>query len=134
MNRTLLKVLAVLMGLLAISNFMKPISQSMAPESSAGFVFFGHRLHGVANAIVGPLFGVLLAVYAYGAWTAKRWVVGLAVAYAIYVIVNLILFTALGATEAEKSKVLFNLVYLVVAVGVSGGGALYLMRNRDHLD
>ena len=134
MNRTLLKVLAVLMGLLAISNFMKPISQSMAPESSAGFVFFGQRLHGTANAIVGPLFGVLLAAYAYGAWTAKRWVVGLAVAYAIYVIVNLILFTALGATEAEKSKVLFNLVYLVVAVGVSGGGALYLMRNRAHLD
>jgi hypothetical protein len=132
-NRTPLKVLAVLMGLLAISNFMKPISQMMAPESSAGFVFFGHRLHGTANAIMGPLFGVLLAAYAYGAWNAKRWVVGLAGAYAVYVIVNLVLFTTLEATEEEKAKVLFNLVYLVVAVGVSGGGALHLWRNRDRL-
>jgi hypothetical protein len=112
---------------------MKPVSQMMAPESDAGFVFFGQRLHGTANAIVGPLFGVLLLAYAYGAWTSKRWVVGLAVAYAIYVVVNLILFTTMFATDAEKSKLVFNVVYLIVAVGVSGGAAIYLLRNRERL-
>ena len=57
----LLIVLAVLMGLLALSNFAKPLGQTMQPESDAGFVFLGHRLHGLANAIMGPLFGLLLA-------------------------------------------------------------------------
>ena len=37
----LLTVLAVLMGLLAVSNFMKPLAQTMQPESDAGFVFLG---------------------------------------------------------------------------------------------
>jgi len=73
-----LTTLAILMGLLALSNFSKPLGQAMQPESDAGFVFFGHRLHGAANAVAGPLFGVLLAAYAYGAWTRRSWVVPLA--------------------------------------------------------
>ena len=59
--------------------------------------------------------------------------VPLAVAYAIYVPLNLVLFTALQATDAEKGKVLFNVVYFVVAVGVSAGAAVYFSRNRERL-
>src|SRR5262245_44211851 len=89
-----LTILAILMGMLALSNFAKPIAQATDPGGNAGFVFFGHRLHGMANEIIGPLFGLLLAAYAYGVWTMKRWVVPLAVAYAAYVVVNLALFVA----------------------------------------
>src|SRR5262245_18872602 len=113
-----LTALAVLMGLLALSNFMKPLAQTMQPESDAGFVFLGHRLHGPANAVMGPLFGLVLATYAYGVWTRRRWVVPLAVAYAGYVLLNIILFPIV-APPAQIPGPFFMAVYGLVAVGVS---------------
>ncbi len=128
----ILMTLAVLMGVMAISNFAKPIGQAMDPGGNAGFVFFGHRLRGAANAIVGPLFGLLLAAYAYGAWTMKRWVVPIAGAYAVYVILNLSLFSA-NPPPGPPPPVFFMIVYAAVAIGVSSGGAVYLYRNRHRL-
>ena len=119
------------MGLLAISNLSKPISQSLAPESTAGFVFLGHRLEGIANTVVGPLFGLLLAAYAYGVWTLRARVLPLAGAYALYVTANLILFSL--NLPPDQGGGLFGLVYMAVAIGVSGGGALYLFLHRDQL-
>jgi hypothetical protein len=130
---TEMTVFAVLFGLLAISNFLKPVAQMFSPDGPEGLVFFGHRLRGLSNTMMAPLFGALLATYAYGIWNAKRWIVPLSLAYAIYVPLNLILFTTLQATEAEKGKVVFNVVYLIVAVGVSSGAAWYFSRNRDRL-
>ena len=127
-----LTTLAVLMGMMAISNFAKPIGQAMDPGGHAGFVFFGHRLRGTANAIVGPVFGLLLAAYARGVWMMRRWVVPLAAAYAMYVIVNLALFTA-NPPPGDQTPPLFMLGYALVAIGVSSGGALYLHRNRERL-
>ena len=127
-----LTILAILMGLLALSNFSKPLGQAMQPESDAGFVFLGHRLHGTANAIMGPLFGVVLAAYAYGAWTRKRWVVALAAAYAAYVVANLVLFV-ITAPPAQGQSLAFMAAYTAVAIGVSAGGAWYLYRNRHRL-
>ena len=125
-------VLAAVMGVLALSNFWKPVAQHMAPDSNAGFVFFGTRLHGAANAVMGPLFGVILAAYAYGAWTRQRWVVPLAVAYALYVIANLILFTWMTPAD-QLPPMLGMLAYAAVAISVSGGGAYYLWRRRETL-
>ena len=127
-----LTTLAVLMGLLAVSNFMKPISQALAPEGNAGFVFFGHRLHGLANAVIGPLFGVLLASYAYGVWTMRSWVVPLAGAYALYVATNLVLFS-LSPPPGSDTPLMGLVLYAVVAIGVSSGGAYHLYRNRGRL-
>ena len=127
-----LVVLAALMGVMALSNFWKPIAQRMAPESNAGFVFFGTRLHGAANAVMGPLFGVILAAYAYGAWTRRRWVAPLAVAYALYVIANLILFTLMTPADQMPPK-LGMLAYAAVAIAVSSGGAYYLWSRRETL-
>jgi len=128
----LLTTLAVLMGLMAISNFLKPIGQTMDPGGNAGFVFFGHRLHGTANAIIGPVFGLILATYAYGLWTRKRWVVPLAAAYAVYVLLNLVLFVS-NPPPGDRPQFLFMLAYALVAIGVSSGGALYAYRHRDRL-
>jgi hypothetical protein len=127
-----LTTLAVLVGLLALSNFMKPISQAMAPDSNAGFVFFGHRLHGLTNAIVGPSFGLLLGAYAYGVWTMRSWVLPLAVAYALYVFANLLLFS-LNPPPGSDAPMIGLVLYAVVAIGVSSGGAYYLYRNRGRL-
>ena len=48
----------------------------MSPN--VGFVFFGMKLSGVPNAIVAPLFGILLAVLAYGIWTMRRFAMPIA--------------------------------------------------------
>jgi hypothetical protein len=125
-------VLGAVMAVLAASNFWKPIAQRMAPESNTGFVFFGTRLHGAANAVMGPLFGVILAAYAYGAWTRRRWVVPIAVAYALYVIANLILFTLMTPADQMPAR-LGMLAYAAVAIGVSSWGALHLWSRRETL-
>jgi hypothetical protein len=122
--------LAVAMGLMAVSNFWKPVAQHLSPQSSVGFVFLGTRLHGAANLLVGPLFGALLATYAYGVWTMRRWVVPIACGYAAYVVVNLALFLML---DSQAPSPLLMLPYIVVAIGVSSGGAYYLLRNRKLL-
>ncbi len=126
-----LTTLAVLMALLALSDFAKPIGQTFQPESSAGLVFFGTRLHGLANAILGPLFGLFLATYAWAAWNRRRIALPIAVAYAAYVPVNLVLFGLHPAPDSGGP--LFAAVYALVAIGVSGGGALYLYMHRDAL-
>jgi hypothetical protein len=130
----ILTVLGALMALMAVSNFWKPVAQRLQPQSAVGFVFFGNRLHGVANAVVGPLFGVLLAAYAYGAWTRRRWVLPIAIAYAAYVIVNLVLFTfVVGGSPGEQPPVFFMMIYGAVAVGITSGGAYYLYGRRAEL-
>src|SRR5271167_1429800 len=65
---TALTIFALLFVLLAISDFLKPVLAS----PSVGFVFMGVRLTGTGNMIMGPLFGFLLLVYAYGIWRLRR--------------------------------------------------------------
>jgi len=74
----------------------------------------------------------VLATYAYGVWTMRRWVVPLAFAYAAYVIVNLIGF-AIHPPPGDDTPALGLLAYALVAIGVSSGGAIYLQRRRESL-
>jgi len=126
-----LSTLAVLMALLAVSNFIKPIGQAFDPGGSAGLVFFGTRLHGLANAVLAPLFGLFLAVYAWAAWNRRAVAVPIAVAYAVYVPLNLILFSL--HPPPNSGGPVFATLYALVAIAVSGGGALYLRAHRDAL-
>jgi hypothetical protein len=70
----LLTTFAVLFAILAISNFLKPFHL----DPNAGFMFFGRKTHGLANAILGPLFGALLVVYSIGIWGMRRWALPIA--------------------------------------------------------
>ena len=126
-----LATLAILMGLLAVSNLSKPIAQMLRPGSSTGFVFFGTRLSGLANAILSPLFGIFLAVYAWAVWNRRRIALPIALVYAVYVPLNMILFAR--HPPPGSGGPLFAAVYALVAIGVSGGGALYLLAHRDTL-
>ena len=124
---TLLTIFAVLFTLLAVSNFMKPLS-----GGRGHFVFFGTRTSGVANAILGPAFGLYLVIYAIGIWRQKRWAVPMAWAYAAYVLINMALFTMKTPQNSWNSPV-SAVVYVAIAIGVSWGSAILLTGRRAQL-
>lgn len=126
---SVLTTFAVLFAILALSNFLKPFHL----DRNAGFVLFGMKTHGIANAILGPAFGALLVAYAIGIWRMRRWVLPIAYAYAVYVILNLLLFTIRNAGPGKQPSSVFMLVYVAVAVGVSAGSAVLLYRRRQEL-
>lgn len=124
-----LTIFAILFGLLALSDLLKPV---FANERT-GFVFFGARLSGVANAIIGPLFGIFLAVYAYGIWNMRRFALPMAHAYTTYVILNLILFTFRNPTPDSMVEQIFGWVYAVIAIGVSLSAAVMITKRKADL-
>ena len=129
-DKQILKVFAVLFALLAVSNLLKPLH--IAGEET-GFVFFGQRLTGTANAIAGPLFGIYLLVYAWGIWGMKRFAMAMGHAYATYVVLNLLMFTAKNPRPPGVGPIVFGIVYSVIAVGVSVGAAYLLTKHKAEL-
>jgi hypothetical protein len=125
----LLTTFAILFALLALSNLLKPF-QLEGP--STGFVFLGQRMTGLSNAVLGPLFGVYLAVYAYGIIRMRRFAVRMGQAYAAYVVLNLVLWNVRHENPLEIGVVL-GVVYFVVAIGVSAGAAVMLTRRASEL-
>lgn len=124
--------LALLFSLLALSNATKAL-QHLRDPTHLGIVIFGTRFESTAaNLVLGPLMGLVLAAYAYGLWTHKRWVAPLSIAYAFYVPTNLILFWY-DQIGPERPNLPFMLVYLAVALPGSIGTALYLAYHRDLL-
>lgn len=121
-----LTTFVVLFVLLAVSNISKPLSRGRA-----GFVFLGTKTSGVANAILGPAFGIFLLIYAAGIWMQKRWAIPMAWAYAAYVPINLVLFTI--KTPQRWQSPFFGIVYAAIALGVSWGSAILLTRRRSRL-
>jgi hypothetical protein len=126
---TALTVFAVLFGVLAVSNLAKPLQIG----SETGFVLLGKRLSGLPNMIFGPLFGLYLAAYATGIWGMRHRALPMGIAYAAYVVVNLVLFTVRSTPPPGRNSLLFGLVYMAVAIGVSSGAAVLLWRRRDEL-
>jgi hypothetical protein len=126
----LLTIFAILFAILAISNLLKPFHR----EPDTGFVFLGMKTHGIANAILGPAFGALLLAYAIGIWRMRRLVLPITYAYAAYVIANLLLFMIRNrATAGPPPSLVFMIVYVGVAIGVSTGCAVLLHRRRLEL-
>jgi hypothetical protein len=85
-----------------------------------------------SNLVLGPLMGLLLAAYAYGLWTLRRWVFPLSIFYAFYVPVNLVIFWYRN-TNPEGFGIGGLLAYLAVALGGSIGTALHLAYRHDAL-
>ncbi len=126
-----LTILALLIALIAISNFGKTFSH----HAGVGFVFFGTRLSGAANMIIAPIFGTILAVYAYGIWTMRKWALPIGVFYAAYVIINMVLFVAKyrGTAVMQEHSWAYLVPYPFVAIGVSSGAAVLLYRRKIDL-
>lgn len=127
----LLTILAMLLALMAISNFGKPF----ADHPGVGFVFFGTRLTGTANLIVAPIFGMLIAVYVYGILAMRKFALPLGIFYAAYVIVNMPLFILKyhGTPVMQEHSWTYLVPYPFVAIGVSSGAAWLLYRRKTEL-
>jgi hypothetical protein len=123
-----LTIFALLFVLLAISNFLKPFHL----DPNAGFVFLGHKLTGTANAVMGPLFGILLLIYAYGIWTMRRYALPVAYIFAGWVVVNMVLFTMINR-NAPQPSLLFAIGTLAVGIGVPLATAIILSRRSADL-
>ena len=123
-------VFAVLFTLLAVSNLLKPFQIG---GEQTGFVLFGQRLSGTANTLAGPLFGLYLLVYAYGIWNKKRFALPMSHAYALYVVLNLILFMTNNTRPPGVGYLFFGIVYSVIAIGISVGAAVFLTSRKAEL-
>ena len=126
-----LTIFALLLALMAISNFGKPFSH----HAGVGFVFLGTRLSGVPNMIIAPIFGTILAVYVYGILAMRKFALPIGIFYAAYVIINMILFLAKyhGTTVMQEHSWTYIIPYPFVAIGVSSGAAVLLYRRKGDL-
>ncbi len=124
-----LTALAILFAILAVSDILKPLHLE---GPTTGLVFFGKRLSGTPNAILGPILGIILLSYAAGIWRMHRYAMYLGYAYAIYVTINLVLFSARNPPPASQGEMIFGIVYIVLAVALSWGTAILLsLRKAD---
>ena len=113
-----LTVLAILFAILALSDILKPLHLE---GPTTGLVFFGRRLSGTPNAILGPILGIFLLAYAAGIWQMRGYAMLLGYAYAIYVTINLVLFSARNPPPASRGDMIFGIVYIVGALAFSWG-------------
>jgi len=126
-----LTAMTVLFVVLALSDFTKALQFANNP-AVGGLVVFCHKFHGVAhNLVLGPLFGVVLLIYAHGIWNLRAWVIPLSIVYAFYVPYNLVLF---WYQQPEGPRPIpFIVIYLAIALTGSIGTAIYLAYHRERL-
>src|SRR6266481_5923497 len=125
-----LSTLAVLFGILGVTDILKPLHLEGA---TTGLVFFGQRLSGTANAILGPALGIILLYYAAGIWRMRRYALYLGYAYAVYVTINLVLFTVRNPPPTAQADKIFGFVYVIFALAFSWGTAIILSRRKSEL-
>lgn len=125
-----LTTMAILFAILAITDILKPFHLEGA---TTGLVFFGKRLSGVPDAILGPVLGIILLTYAAGIWRMRRYAIYLGFAYAIYVTINLVLFTATNPPPPSRGEMIFGIVYSIFALLFSWGTAIVLRRRKAEL-
>jgi hypothetical protein len=126
----LLTTIAILFAILAITDILKPLKLE---GPTTGLVFFGTRQSGIANVILGPLMGLILLFYAAGIWRMRSYALKLGWLYAAYVIVNLVLYTQLNPPARNSSEMIFGVVYMILAIGITVGTAIILTRRRSEL-
>jgi hypothetical protein len=125
------KLVAVLIALRAFTNFVKPF------RPGAAFVILGRLQTGVAATVVAPLFGVAMLVYAALLFRGHPAARPLAVVYALWATVNVVLFPVLEGVPlrfAPWMYVLFAVPGVVVpwlAVWLVGPGPSAGARPRD---
>ena len=135
-----LTTMAILLALVAIEDVLKPFGRqgpttpaSFLPRIQPSIVVLGVRHTGSEAAILGPLVAAVLVLYAIGIWRMKRSTVTVAWIYAVYVILNLALFTIRNPPPPTRGEMIFGIVYSIGAIVLTVGTAFALMRRRADL-
>lgn len=123
-----LTIFSLLFVLLAISDFLKPVLE----RPGVGFVFMGVRLSGTGNLILGPLFGFMLLIFAYGIWTMRRYALPVAYIFTAWVIVNTVLYSMKHRADPQPS-IAVAIFSTVVGVGIPLATAIVLSRRSAEL-
>jgi len=63
----------------------------------------------------------------------RRYAIYLGYAYAIYVTLNLVLFSVRNPAPASQSEMIFGIVYIIVAFAFSWSTAILLSRRKIDL-
>jgi len=126
----MLTTLAILFAILALTDILKPLHLE---GPTTGLVFLGKRLSGTPDAILGPLLGIILLIYAAGIWQMASYAMYLGYAYAIYVTLNLALFWARNPPPASQREMIFDIVYIIFALAFSWGTVILLSRRKADL-
>jgi len=104
------KVLAVLIALRALTNFTKPFG--------GGFVVLGRLMQGFfSTVVVAPAMGLVMLVYAWGLWQARPWARPLAIAYAVWATLNVVLFPLVEGVPARFEPSMYLLFAVPGIVG-----------------
>jgi hypothetical protein len=132
--------MAILLVLAAIEDVLKPFGRqgpttpaSFLPRIQPGIVVLGMHHTGAGAAILGPLVGTFLVLYAIGIWRMKRYAVAIAWIYAGYVILNLMLFMVRNPPAPTRGETIFAIVYSIGAIMLTAGTAIALTRRRADL-
>jgi hypothetical protein len=89
------QLVAVLIALRAVTNLGKPF------RPGAAFVMLGRLRRGIAATVVAPLFGIAMLVYAALLFRGHPAARPLAVAYALWATVNVVLFPLLEGVPPQ---------------------------------
>ena len=124
-----LTLFSLLFLLVAVEDLLKPFHLE---GPTTGFVFFGTRTHGLENAILGPVFGLFLLVYAIGILRMKKYSVVLGFVYAIYVVLNIVLYSV-NPPPGDQGSAAFLVAFLILAIAIPWTAAIALWRRRASL-
>lgn len=113
-GRLIFRGLAIYFWLLALSMFATPLQLS----EQGGLVLLGTRLAGGENLLWSLTFGSYLAIFGLGLWRMKRFIIGIAHAYALYVVLNLFLHWS-NQLPSGSADVLMPVIHAVMAIGTS---------------
>lgn len=112
-RRTLLRVLAVLIGLRGCMNLGKPFG------TGTGLVFLGTLLTGTPMLILAPLLGLYMIVWAWTLWREHPAATWLGLPYLAFIAVNVVRFPIATGLPAYATMPMY-VVYALVALGVPG--------------
>lgn len=122
-----LTIFAILFGLLAVSNFLKPFLHG------GTFVFLGTKTTGAANAIFSILFGIILAAYACGIWTMRKFALVIAYFFFPWVVLNTVLFAMKNRPADPQPSPIAVIATIAIGIGVPLATLIILHRRRAEL-
>jgi|SRR6516165_7646513 hypothetical protein len=132
-----LTLFVILVALLAIEDLIKPLLGSstatvLGARVQGTIVFFGMRLQG-SWMYLGWLVAAFLVALAVGIWRRRRYASLMANCYAVYVLLNIAIYTAIHPTPKTQADVVFAVAYETIAIAGAWTLAILLRREREHL-